>query len=449
MQQMSRGVEAAQLPASGRPDDGAGRLLGQLAALGLRPRLLCTGNGWSGSGAALRLSFRELLASPELAAHLFGRLRRLLVHRIPVTVTVTDLGGDRIAAVSFERFCDRLDNVLGSPCIDRRQLGIAVYAAELGLPAFLLISRVLLGHGPRYQLLDPLHLDAGRRDNSQPPVDATWSALFLQRARASRVVPAYGGGVRTRCPLLGDEQTGALLPGHAVLVPPDTAWLPVDVCVTDFADASGSLKTDELRAALTQGLEIADVLFDTLQWPDGPEQQDAFVNRRIGMELHGIGELVARRGQDPGSLDCLRDFDRLLADVHGWLWEKSHSIAGTRGLLPALEQKDPSRTWSDHRHRGDWLVRWHQALSSAAVRHRNLLVLSPYSVLPRNSARAQEYIDLLPLLAHADACSFGAAPAFMDWTITEYKRFHRRAFAVMKRRNAAAFVAANPGPNPP
>jgi len=448
VQQISRGAEVAQLPASGGTDDGAGSLLGQLASLGLRPRLLCTGSGWSGSGAALRLSFRELLASPEFAAHLFGRLRRLLVHRIPVTVTVTGLGNARLAAVSFERFCDRLDDVLSSPCIDRRQLGIAVCAAELGLPAFLLISRVLLGHGPRYQLLDPLHLDAGRCDNSQILVDATWSALFLQRARASRVVPAYGGGARSRCPLLGDEQTGALLPGSAVLVPPDTAWLPVDVCITDFADASGSLRTGELRTALTQGLEIADRLFDRLQWPDGPERQDAFVNRRIGMELHGIGELVARRGEDPGSLDCLRNLDRLLADVHGWLWERSHAIAGARGLLPALVQKDPSRSCSDHRQRNDWHARWHQALLSAAVRHRNLLVMSPYSVLPRNSAHAQGYIDLLPLLAHADACSFGGAPPFTDWTITEYKHFHRRAFAVMKRRNAAAFVATNPGPEP-
>ncbi|MEX0706481.1 MAG: hypothetical protein WD078_00845 [Woeseia sp.] len=449
MQQLSKGAEVAQRPARGRPDDGTGSLLGQLAALGLRPRLMRTGNGWSGSGAALRMSFHDLLASPELAAHLFGRLRRLLVHRIPVTVTVTDLGSARLAAVSFERFCDRLDDVLGSQCIDRRQLGIAVYAAELGLPAFLLISRVLLGHGPRYHLLDPAHLNAGRRDNSHPTADAIWSGLFLQRARASRVLPAYGGGVRTRCPLLGDEQTGALLPGRAVLVPPDTAWLPVDVCITDFADASGALRKDELRAALTQGLEIADYLFDTLQWPDGPEQQDAFVNRRIGMELHGIGELVARRGQDPGSLDCLRECDRLLADMHGWLWEQSRSIARTRGLLPALEQKDPSRTWSDQRHRSDWLERWRQALTSAAVRHRNLLVMSPYCVLPRNSARAQDYIDLLPLLAHADACSFGAAPAFTDWTITEYKRFHRRAFAVMKRRNAAAFVASDTAPHHP
>jgi hypothetical protein len=412
-------------------------LVRELRSLGLEPRLAHSSHGVMSGGAALRLSARDFLASPELAAYSFTRLRRLLMQGLPVTLAINDTGNDQVALRVLEHLFVRLKSVLSAPCIRARPLDLAVAAKDLPLPEYLAISRVLLGGGRRYAILDDALMRHGSTESKQR-ADATWSYLFLQRAR---VMPVYGGGIRTRCPLLGDEATGSVLPQLALLVPPDTAWLPVDLNLCDFTDRHGLLRHDCLRATLRRGLLIADALFDKLYWPDAMQREDAYLNRRIAVNVTGIGDYVKLCRANPAGIACLRELDRLFGRMHGWLWDQSRAIARDRGLLPALARKDPSLQWSDENHRRAWQQRWQDALQTAAVRHRNLLVLSPYSVLPRSGAAAQAFADLLPLLAHADACSFAAPPSFDGWSIKEFKHFHRRAFAVMQLRNAATFVA--------
>jgi hypothetical protein len=453
LQESSRSESA--LPAESRPyaaeaagglaGGNTGALVGELRRLGLEPRLMRCGQGLTAGGAALQLSLAGMAASPELAAQLMARLRRALLQRVPTSLTLCDAGSGRCGFEAIERLCAQLDALLSAPCIDRRRLGVGVHAGDLPLPAFRLLSRVLLGHGSRHLFLDAAHLalDSGAADDAASA--AIWSGLYLQRKRSSRMLPVYGGGVRTRCPLLGDEASGALLPQGSILVPPDTAWLPLDVFLGRYADARGELREQALCRALQTGLLLADRLFDRLCWPDQLQYNDACLNRRIAVTLHGIGDLVAVRGEDPASLDCLRTWDRLLGRIHQWLWDRSHDLATLRGLLPALACRNPSHQWSDDKHRRDWRKRWREALKTDAVRHRNLLVLSPYELLPRcgaNAAAASACTELLPLLAHADACSFAGAPSFAGWSISEFKHFHCRAFAIMRRRNAARFVAA-------
>ena len=52
------------------------------------------------------------------------------------------------------------------------------------------------------------------------------------------------------------------------------------------------------------------------------------------------------------------------------------------------------------------------------------------------------FVDLLPLIAHADALSFASPPHLESWNVTDFAVFHRRAWAVTQRRDAASFVAA-------
>jgi hypothetical protein len=92
--------------------------------------------------------------------------------------------------------------------------------------------------------------------------------------------------------------------------------------------------------------------------------------------------------------------------------------------------------------RNDWHRRWRRALANSAVRHRNLLVLSPYSVLPAADHSVIDLIDLLPALHHADAFSFANPRSDGCRNADEFATFHRRAFAVMQRRNAASLIAA-------
>jgi hypothetical protein len=71
-----------------------------------------------------------------------------------------------------------------------------------------------------------------------------------------------------------------------------------------------------------------------------------------------------------------------------------------------------------------------------------MLVMSPYAVLPERSPAGSNFVDLLPVLHHADAFSF-ANPRVADFrSCAEFANFHRRAWAVMQRRNAASLVAA-------
>ena len=269
-----------------------------------------------------------------------------------------------------------------------------------------------------------------------------WRVLFNRRAGLAPLWPVYATGVRTRCPLLNNESTSALLPGAGIAVPAGTAWLPMELDVSRFADAKGRIQHEALARALGACIELGDRLFSLLSWPEQRQQADAQLNRRLAIMLTGIGDLVERRNSDPADLDCLRDLDRLVAYIHDRLWEKSKQLAEICGPLPALEQQHPAGRWADESHNQDWKQRWQNAMITAQVRHRNLLVMSPYSVLPRCGPAHEGYIDLLPLIAHADALSFASPPQCPGWNASVFMAFHRRAWAVTQRRNAASFVAA-------
>jgi hypothetical protein len=256
------------------------------------------------------------------------------------------------------------------------------------------------------------------------------------------VVPAYAASVTTRCPLLGDEAATCILPEGGLQVPAETAWLPLSIDLADFTDGRGRLRWDALGLALERAVDIGDRIYDHLQWPLPQQRNDAWQNRRLAITIAGIGDLVVERGADPADLRCLQWIDRIVDRVHALLWNRSRALAQRTEPLPALMCEAPAVRWDCDIKRSDWDLRWRRAVASSAVRHRNMLVMSPYSVLPRRSAASADYVDLLPVLHHADAFSFACPQAEMFRTRQEFVHFHRRAWAVMQRRNAAALVAA-------
>ncbi|MDZ7645356.1 MAG: hypothetical protein U5K76_14810 [Woeseiaceae bacterium] len=413
--------------------------LRRLVALGMPPDVVALAGRPGGSGPALPVSVRELIASPRAMRDVIERTRALLLHGCPLTLVLGDAGNT--ASRRIERVLQRLHAGLAVPCVDPRCLTLMADADELSLPAFQLMSRMLLGPGPRFVRL-------GTRLLCRPPArhaddcDEAWTALYQQRRRQGRLLPVYGGDVRSRCPLLSDEACGAVVTEHAILSPAGGAWLTLPLHVCRYADASGRLRETALLDALQEGLGVADRLFDLLCWADQRQRADARQNRRIVVVLKGLGDLVRLRAADPADMDCLRDLDRLVGGIHDRLWDTSRQLAGRRGLLPALAARDPSLSWQDDLQRERWRRRWQQALATTAIRHRTLLVMSPYALLPQGGPAHTGYANLLPLLAHADACSFGDAATFTDWSIQDFRQFHRRAYAIMQRRNAAAFVAA-------
>ena len=76
-----------------------------------------------------------------------------------------------------------------------------------------------------------------------------------------------------------------------------------------------------------------------------------------------------------------------------------------------------------------------------SVRHRNLLVLTADSLLPRRAPAHPGFTDLLPLLAHADVVGISLKNLPGDWERLDLVSFHARLQAQISRLNATSFVA--------
>jgi hypothetical protein len=276
----------------------------------------------------------------------------------------------------------------------------------------------------------------------QDETDANWFFLWRQRKSPAPVLPAYGGIVRSACPLLSEEVAASVLPVAGVQVPPNTAWLPIEIPLTNFTDSLGRIEWRRLVPALNQAVQIAEQLHDQLHWSCPPQHADAQLHRRMAFTLTGLGDLVLRRAWCPSNIDSLNWLNEIVMRIRRELYAASALLAQKTGALPAFMRADPSIGLSAGPQRDVWRNRWRSAVRESAVRHRNMLVLSPYSVLPGAPDCKPEFTDLLPVIRHADAWSFACDTDLSEWNISEYQRFHRRAWAVIQSHNARPVVAA-------
>lgn len=414
----------------------------RIAALGLRPRVYRHGQHIVAGGITRRLSIADALAATpdkiETLEGQLGPLRAALRLGTPVTVSIRNLGCDAPGAL-LQAFCERLRGFLDLTPAFLRRLGLCISASEISLGDFRRITHLALGDGPRYILPGGRQRDIDRPDAR---IDAAWRALHAAQTGPGPLWPACHVGVRSYCPLLGGETSSVLVPDGGVAAPPDSAWLPIDLDICRFAAPNGSVCQGALDQALDACIELGDRLFDGIEWFDERQRRDARMNRRLAIQLCGLGDLVVLRGHDPADLDCLRSLDHLVGRIHDGLWRRSRRLAEIKGPLPALAEKQPNGVWRDEAHRRDWELRWRRALDDAQVRHRNLLVLSPYSVLPRSTDASPDYADLLPVIAHADALAFADPPPIGWWNVHDFRHFHQRTLALVGRLNAASFIAA-------
>lgn len=420
------------------------RLRRRLAAMGLGARVHRIGAHLRAAGVAVPVSVADALSGEEPDA--YQALERQLhdareVLRSGMPVTLQFLDADNVGRAAIQTLCDRLNRIFRADCIASRQLGVAAAASTFSPHNFDSISNInaiardSLGAGPRYLILD---LDA-RKDGVW--ADRLWQSLHKLYAHAAPPWLAVAAGVQSYCPLLSSESGDGLLPGTGIAAPPASAWLPIDLDLSRFVDTAGNISEAALDATLDACIELGDALFDRLSWFDERQRHDARMNRRLAIMLSGIGDLVTLKRRDPADIACLRDIDSLVARIHDGLWQRSRRLAEQRGPLPALAERQPDGDWRCDAHRQDWQLRWRRALETAQVRHRNLLVMSPYCVLPRACKATPAYADLLPVIAHADALSFAEPPSLVHWNLNDFKSFHQRVLALVERQNAASFIA--------
>lgn len=408
------------------------------------PHLIKTRYGPGAGGLALRVSVSSYLDSPSAAGELHDRLRHILDCYVPVTLALTDPGHENAATDTrhmLEEFCSTLRDALPAHSLEHGLVGTSIRSHVVPLQAYLVITSVL-GKGPRFVMLDSLQMQHHADARVQATTEANWLELWHRRQSARTAQAVYAESVRSHCSLLADEKTASILPTLAMPVPAESAWLPVELFLPDFADGRGHLNMPAVRAALRACLEANESLATQLCWSSELQRLDSRTNNRIALLLTGLGDLVAARRMQATEIHCLRWADSIVRAVQGELLNTSREMARNKETLPSLLQSDPSNVWHNFEQQHSWSSRWHQTLQAEAVRHRNLLVLSPYSVLPRGSKCSPDFTDLLPVLEHADAISFCKAPTFANWNVSEFSRFHRRAWAVIMRGNPRQHVAA-------
>jgi hypothetical protein len=394
------------------------------------------------AGVSLVAPMAGIAANDERAAAFFRQLGEAVSSNSEVCLRVTDAGGGDDAIGNWQACCERIRTFTDLRGVDSARLAVSMPAHLMPAESFSLISDSTLGSGPRYLILDSLQFEQHADDDIQRCARSVWTFLWRHRSAPRPLMPVYGGIVRSGCPLLSAEVAAAMLPPHGLQVPDGSAWLPFGLLLTRYADADGRVDETLLSRNLERFLPLADELVDDL-WPACPRQRrDAALNRRLAISISGFGDLVSRRGENPAELSCLSWLSELAAGVRQILQAESAQLAALHEPVPALTPSDLTVEWRAGSSREAWQTIWRDALSKSAVRHRNLVVISPYAVLPREARARPGYADLLPLIGHADAWSFANPHPFEGWKIGAFRRFHARARAIIQGSNANSFVAA-------
>jgi len=421
---------------------GLDTMAAELTELGLQPPPRYGAGRKAVCGTAQRVSVREVLDDGTAGKAFIRRLCELVGEGIPVNLSPEDFCNEESGVDSWQRFCEVIRAALLSRKLSGRNIGLCIHSHQMPLEAYRLVADVVLGPGPRYVFLDSLQMAAHGNPVVEQRAEANWSFLWRQRGMAGPLMPVYGGIVRSACPLLADEVAATVLPGPGPHAPVGSAWLPIMLPMMEFATPGGQIKWQLLLPAIRKSLAIAEKMLDLVSWYGSDQQADAWENRRLAISVTGLGDLVQQRGEDPTSLECLRWLVDVVTRIRGELYEQSGRTAARAGAIPALGEANHVSQWSAGPHRESWRQHWELAVRQSAVRHRNLLVVSPYSIIPTGASAAPAYSDLLPVIALADAWNFAGPPDFRGWNVAQYRHFHRRARATIQGSHTASFVAA-------
>jgi hypothetical protein len=206
------------------------------------------------------------------------------------------------------------------------------------------------------------------------------------------------------------------------------------------ATPNGGIDLHELDAAVRNAVRKGEDLHAETRWPTARLRHDAWLNRRLALDIRGLGGLVSRRGLNPERFATLDELARLMRRIRDTAVAESQRLAAHVGHVPAIEQANLANALPGGRLREGWSKRWKAAVETTAVRHRNLLAMSPWSLFPPGEPDPR-HLNLLPLLRYADTCSIGVQPELGRWKLKEFKGFYQQAAAVLQQRGATYQIA--------
>lgn len=263
-----------------------------------------------------------------------------------------------------------------------------------------------------------------------------WRRLWELRdlAPVGAMVPAV---VSSPCPLLPDEATGAVLVANLAQVPRDSAWVAQEIDLARYLRTDGGIRMSLLDAALRRSVENGERAHSARRWGSPAQQADGRLNRRLSIFVRGWGDVVAARGRDPALLSTLDELRGLAEHISGVLANTSRTLAIRDGHCPAIDVAGARVL--DHGREMNAL--WRRAIDDNALRHRNLLTLSPWDIFPRGRCADLRYADLLPLLRHADSVSLRRDVGLAHWNAKQFRDFHDRIAALLRRSSDNTLIA--------
>lgn len=237
---------------------------------------------------------------------------------------------------------------------------------------------------------------------------------------------------RPACALAGGERPDAVLPSSLFEVRAESAWLAVAIRLDALPGASPAESLCEMRRLLRACLRLADNLVEEVEWPTPELAQDALVNRRLAVHLTGIGGVIDRWRLDPAAFATVSTAMRWIGLVRRLMVRESNVLARERGPFPGLELRDLEATLS----RSFGGERARRLLRQAGLRHRHLLVLSPYAVLPECAPHRPlgDYLHLLPVLRFADTVGMRGDAAARSLPAATFRRLLRMTWAIAHNR---------------
>ena len=378
------------------------------------------------------------LAEPGPGAlRLHGQLVELARAGTPVALRLFGLAGPD-AAHLFYAACQGLRNACSRSGIDPRTLELTLDAGAMPLLAAWNVRRAVLGDGVLNLMFDAAWI------RKVPPTDhsnAFWEELG--QLRSAPVRTTFWPNVRSACSLLAPEAGVGIIPGYGLQAPEQSAWVRADVNLTTFADSDGYVDMNALTKAVGRVMDEADSIYETASWPTSKMRHDAWYNRRLAIVPSGIGDLAKLRGLDPERHESLAEMRCLLAGLRLAVEAQSRIRAGRHERLPSIAASNPCLHLPDGARESCWQRQWHAALERHALGHRNLLVLSPWSLFPTGNADFR-YANFLPLLVQADACEFQRHVSLDSWTVPQLKVFHCRAWALNNAGLSTTVIADQP-----
>jgi len=263
-----------------------------------------------------------------------------------------------------------------------------------------------------------------------------WRCLWEMRdlAPISAVLPAV---VSSPCALLPDETADATLVATMTQVPAESAWVSLEIDLLKYTRRNGELRNSFLDAALRACVEEGERRHDETRWTDPGQNLDSWLNRRLSVLVRGWGDVVALQGANPESLETLHRIEELARHVADVLEGASRAIAEANGYCPALDVAGARILQSGH----EMNARWRRAVMDNALRHRNLLTLSPWDVFPREEPADFRYMNLLPLVGHAHSVSMRRDADISYWSARDFKAFHERVSAILRCNSETPLVA--------